>query len=74
LNGKAWGGLCVVAGLALAAAGWKLMKSAELPEGTTGFTGVAPSRRGLTIFAGNALLIVGLVLAVIVSSFFFIGG
>jgi hypothetical protein len=74
LNGKAWGAVFVVVGLSLAACGWKLMKAAELPEGTTGFTGVGPNRRGLVLFAGNALLIVGLILAVLISSFFFIGG
>jgi hypothetical protein len=74
LNGKAWGVLCVAAGLTMSVAGWKLMKSAELPEGTTGFSGVAPNRRGLTILAGNVLLIAGLILAAIIGSFFFIGG
>ena len=74
MNSKTWGALCVVLGLALAAAGWKLLKSAEHPEGTTGFSGIAPNRRGLTILAGNVLLIAGLILAAIVGSFFFIGG
>jgi len=74
LSGKIWGSVCVVLGLALAAGGWKVIKAAEPPEGTTGFSGVAPNRRGLALFAGNVMLIVGLILAALISSFFFIGG
>lgn len=74
MNGKAWGCVFAVGGLALAAAGWKLIKSQDLPEGAAGFEGVGLSRRGLVILAGYFLLMFGLVLAVIISSFFFIGG
>lgn len=74
MNGKAWGAVCVVAGLGLAFAGHKLTRSQEPPPGATGFEGVGVTRRGWVILAGNGLLMLGLVLAVIVSSFFFIGG
>ena len=58
----------------MAFAGYKLTRSQEQPEGTTGFEGVGPNRRGLVMLLGNGLLMLGLVLAVIISSFFFIGG
>ena len=74
MTGRAWGCVFVVGGLALAAGGWKLIKSQEHPEGTTGFEGVAPNRRGLVIMAGYGALILGLILALLISSFFFIGG
>lgn len=74
MNGKAWGAVCLTAGLSLSVAGWKLLKAQELPPGTTGFSGVTPNRRGLAIAAGYGLLVVGLILAALISSFFFIGG
>lgn len=74
MSGRVWGAVCVVGGLSMAAAGYKLVRSQELPEGTTGFQGVAPNRRGLAALAGYGLLMLGLILAVIISSFFFIGG
>jgi hypothetical protein len=74
VSGKAWGAACVLAGLALAAGGWKVLKSQEHPPGTTGFEGLAPNRRGLALAAGYGMLILGLVLSVLIGSFFFIGG
>ncbi|HEX4047346.1 MAG TPA: hypothetical protein VH309_05905 [Elusimicrobiota bacterium] len=74
MNGKAGGAACVVAGLGLAAAGWRLIKSQEHPESTTGFEGPGLNRRGALMLLGNVLLGLGLVIAVIISSFFFIGG
>lgn len=74
MNGRAWGAVCVAAGLGLAVGGWKLVSSQEHPAGTSGFEGAAPNRRGLAIAAGYGMLVFGLILAVIVSSFFFIGG
>lgn len=74
MSGHLWGAVCVVAGLAMAFAGYRLTRSQERPEGSTGFEGVGVTRRGWVILAGNALLMLGLVIAVIISSFFFIGG
>lgn len=74
MSGKAWGSVCAAAGLGLACAGWRLIRSQELPEGATGFSGPGLDARGLRVMLGNALLVFGLILAFIVSSFFFIGG
>jgi hypothetical protein len=74
MNGKAWGAVCVVAGLSAAFGGYKLIRSQEHPAGTTGFEGPALNRRGVLMVIGDILLGLGLVLAVIISSFFFIGG
>jgi len=74
MNGKAWGVVCIVVGLSTAYAGFRLIQSQEHPPGTTGFEGPWINRRGLLMLAGYSLLGVGLILAVIFSSFFFIGG
>ena len=74
MNGKAWGVVCVVAGLSTAYGGYKLIQSQEHPPGTAGFEGPGLNRRGLLMLVGNACLGLGLILAVIISSFFFIGG
>lgn len=75
MNGKVWGAVFLIGGLSMAAAGWKLLKAAELPPGAAGFSSfVTPGKRGLIQLAGNGLLILGLILAFIISSFFFVGG
>ncbi|MFI5345047.1 MAG: hypothetical protein ACHQ51_01615 [Elusimicrobiota bacterium] len=74
MNGKAWGAFCLVAGFATAFGGYRLIRSQEHPAGTTGFEGPSLNRRGLVMLLGNLLLALGLVVAVIISSFFFIGG
>jgi hypothetical protein len=74
MSGKAWGGICIFAGLSLAYGGWRLVKSQEHPAGTTGFEGPGLNGRGCIMMAGSALLVLGLILAIIISSFFFIGG
>jgi hypothetical protein len=74
MNGRAWGIVCAVSGLALAFSGWKLKKSQEHPVGTTGFEGPGLNRRGLLMLSGEALLILGLILASIIAALFFIGG
>jgi hypothetical protein len=74
MNGKYWGVACIVAGLAMAYGGMRIIKSQEHPPGTTGFEGPWLNRRGMIMMVGDGLLILGLVLAIIFSSFFFIGG
>ncbi|MDE2142105.1 MAG: hypothetical protein KGJ84_06820 [Elusimicrobia bacterium] len=74
MNGKAWGWVCVGTGLATSFSGYQLIRSQEHPSGTTGFEGPRINRRGVVILMGNLLLAFGLAVAVIISSFFFIGG
>jgi hypothetical protein len=74
MNGRIGGLACVVAGLSLAYAGGSLIKSQEHPAGTTGFEGPRLNGRGWLTLAGYALLALGLILAIIFSAFFFIGG
>lgn len=74
MSGKIWGTVCIVAGLATAYGGIRLIQSQEHPPGTTGFEGPWINRRGLLMMLGNILLAIGLTVAVIISSFFFIGG
>jgi hypothetical protein len=74
LNGKVWGLARILAGLSLAYGGWRLIESQEHPAGTTGFEGPGLNRRGLLMLAGYALLILGLILAIIFSAFIFMGG
>jgi hypothetical protein len=74
MSGRSWGIACVAAGLSMAYGGWRLVKSQEHPAGTAGFEGPGLNRRGWLMMTGDALLALGLILAIIVSSFFFIGG
>lgn len=74
MSGKACGAACIIAGASLTYAGWRLVKSQEHPAGTAGFEGPGLNRRGWLMMLGNVLLGLGLILAIIFSSFFFIGG
>lgn len=65
MGSKWWGVLCVVVGLAMAAAGYRILQRYERPPGVTGFAGPIVSQHTLIIVAAQFLLVVGLLLAMV---------
>lgn len=63
--------LCLLAGLAAAYGGWRLLKSLELPPGTTIFLRIWSPRIWLTLL-GYLLLFLGLMLCFIYAPMFWI--
>lgn len=62
----------LISGAGVAYLGYRIEKSQEHPEGTTGFEGPGLNRRGLIMLLGSTLMIVGLILAMIMAPMMFI--
>lgn len=65
MESKWWGVLCVVVGLALAAAGYRILQRYARPPGVTGFAGPILSRHTLIVMAAVFLVLVGLIVAIV---------
>jgi hypothetical protein len=57
--------LCFIAGGSLAWVGWKILRPYDRPPQATGFSGPTFSRHLFIGLAGNVLLILGIVIAVL---------
>jgi len=69
---KLYGALCILLGGGMAAAGYWILRPYERKAGSTGFAGPIFSRQLLVVAAGNLLVILGLITAVIFGAIFFL--
>jgi hypothetical protein len=68
---KFYGAFCILLGLAMAAAGYWMLRPYERSKDSTGFAGPIFNRHLVIATVGNLLVILGLIVAVIFGFIFF---